>query len=70
VLVPYEVWIDLTDPAPQDSPDIAREQRPDAILELIEAGWESGSGFEAKDASDPAAEPRPKMSEICSTYGC
>lgn len=24
---------------------------------MIEAGWESGAGFEDKTASDPAAEP-------------
>lgn len=51
--MPYAVWIDVSDPDPGVADEVARAQRPQLILELIEAGW-TGPGIDDDDEDRPS----------------
>lgn len=39
--MPYAVWIEVSDPDPGTADEVAQAQRPELIMELIQAGWET-----------------------------
>lgn len=39
--MPYAVWIEVSDPDPGTTAEVAQTQRPKLIMELIRAGWET-----------------------------
>ncbi|XVV07254.1 hypothetical protein ACQPW3_18475 [Actinosynnema sp. CA-248983] len=57
--MPYAVWIELSDPDPPGSDDVAHARRPDLVLELIEAGGAADGPLleEDDDAGVVAEEP-------------
>lgn len=50
--MPYAVWVEISNPDPGTSGEVAQAQRPELIMELIEAGWEIPTDVEDDEARD------------------
>ncbi|MEU3642961.1 hypothetical protein AB0E59_06205 [Lentzea sp. NPDC034063] len=66
--MPYAVWVEISDPDPGTSDEVTQAQRPELIMEIIEAGWEIPTDHaddEVRDILDVRVLTHPAGAFIC-----